>query len=101
MESLSGKLFVMIVQHRQYWLTDYLSLFLRGIPVWKITQFSCCLFQDGWGGVWENIICFMILRLPDAPKNIRVFWKLFPQHLKKERKAHQDDGHEARRTIRF
>ncbi len=43
----------------------------------------------------------MILRLPDAPKNIRVFWKLFPQHLKKERKAHQDDGHEARRTIRF
>jgi len=60
-----------------------------------------CLFQDGGKNVRENIICFLILRLPDIPKNIRVFWKLFLQHLKKERKAHQDGGLEARRIIRF
>jgi hypothetical protein len=48
-----------------------------------------------------NIICFLILRLPAIPKNIPVFWKLFLQHLKKERKAHQDDGLEAMRTTGF
>jgi len=41
------------------------------------------------------------LRLPDTPKNIRVFWKLFTQHLKTESIAHQDDGLEAGRTIGF
>ncbi len=49
MESLSGRLFVMMIQPRQYWLTDYFSLFLRGIPMWKTTHFSCCLFQYGGG----------------------------------------------------
>ncbi len=56
-----------------------------------------------WGEIsWEyNIICFLILRLPDLPKNIRVFWKLFSQPLKTEIIAHLDDGLEAGRTICF
>jgi len=51
MESLSGKLFVMMVEPRQYWLTDYFSLMLRGIHMWKTTHFYCFCFQDG-GGIW-------------------------------------------------
>ncbi len=44
----------------------------------KTTHFSYYLFQDDWGiGLAYNIICFLILRLPDLPKNILVFWKLF------------------------
>ena len=36
------------------------------------------------GGGRENVICFLILRLPDLPKNIRVFWKLFCSTLKQK-----------------
>jgi len=73
-----------MVQPREYRIADYSSFFLRGIPVWKTSSFSCYLFQD-WGGILEkNIICFLILRLPDFPKNVLVFWKLFSQHLKTE-----------------
>ncbi len=41
--------------------------------------FSCCLFQDGGGNqlIIYNVICFLILRHQDIPKNVRVFWKLF------------------------
>ncbi|HEA65172.1 MAG TPA: hypothetical protein ENI02_03430 [Candidatus Aminicenantes bacterium] len=59
------------------------------------------LFKDGGWIVRENVICFLVLRLPDFPKNILVFWKLFSQPLKKERKARQDGGLEARRIIGF
>ena len=45
-----------------------------------------CLFQDGGGIVRENVICFLILRLPAFPKNIPVFWKLFCSTLKKKEK---------------
>ena len=34
MESLSGKPLVMVVQPGQYWVSDYLSLFLRDISFW-------------------------------------------------------------------
>ena len=91
----------MMVEARKYWVSDCFSLFLRGIPMWKTTHFFCCLFQEGWGWVRNNIICFLVLRLPDTPKNFPVFWKLFLQHLKKERKACQDGRHEARRIIGF
>ncbi len=53
--------------------------------MWKTTSFSHSLFQDGGGGVRENIICFLILRHPDIPKNVPVFWKLFSH-----RSANQD-----------
>ncbi len=53
------------------------------------------------GGVRKNVICFLILRLPDSPKNIPVFWKLFLQHLKTESITCQEGRYEARRTIRF
>ena len=49
----------------------------------------------------ENIICFLILRLPDLPKNVRVFWKLFFQPLKTEMIAPHDGGRKAERIIRF
>ena len=40
--------------------------------------FLAVFFKMGGGiGLAYNIICFLILRLPDAPKNVRVFWKLF------------------------
>ncbi len=39
--------------------------------------------EGGIGGAY-SIICFQLLRLPDTPKNVRVFWKLFLQHLKTE-----------------
>ena len=98
MESLSGN----PLQLRQYWLTDYFSLFLLGIPIWKTIPLSCCLFQDGGGiGLVYNIICFLVLRLPDTPKNLRVFWKLLFQHLKTEIITCQEGRYEARRIIRF
>ncbi len=34
MESLSGKSLVMVVQPRQYWVSDNISSFLRGISFW-------------------------------------------------------------------
>ncbi|MBA7538268.1 hypothetical protein ES705_30543 [subsurface metagenome] len=34
MESLSGKPLVMVMQPRQYWVSDNISLFLRGISFW-------------------------------------------------------------------
>ena len=34
MESLSGKPFVMMMQTGKNWVSDYLSLFLRGISFW-------------------------------------------------------------------
>ncbi len=76
-ESLGWEPFVMMMQTGEYWLTDNRSLFLRRIPVWKAIPFSCYLFQDGGRIGWAyNIIYFQILRLPDLPKNIPVFWKL-------------------------
>ena len=86
MESLSRKPFAMMMQTGKYWVTDNLSLFLRGIPMGKTTHFSCCLFQVG-GGVSENGNCFLILRLPDASKNIPVFLEAIFQHLKKRKKS--------------
>jgi len=41
----------MMLKTEKRWLSDYLSLFLRRIPVWKTIHFSCYLFQDG-GGIW-------------------------------------------------
>ncbi len=61
------------MQNGKHWVSDYLSLFLLGIPVKKTTHFLAVFFQDCGGGVKNNIICFLILRLPDLPKNIRVF----------------------------
>ncbi len=78
MESLSGKLFVMIVEARKYWESDYFSLFLRGIPVWKTSSFLA-VFSNMAGGDSENVICFLILRLVDLPKNVPVFLEaIFP-----------------------
>jgi len=34
MDSLSGKPFIIVVQPRQYWVSDNISLFLRGISIW-------------------------------------------------------------------
>ena len=34
MESLSGKPLIMVVQPRQYWVSDNISSFLRGISFW-------------------------------------------------------------------
>ncbi len=92
--------FLMMVQTGKYWVSGYLSLFLRGICIWKPSISIAFVFKMG-GGVRENVICFLIVRLPDAPKNIRVFWKLFVQHLKTEIVAHHDGGLEARRTSCF
>ena len=56
MESLSGKLFVMVVQPRQYWLTDYFSLCLRDIPMWKKLIFLAVFFKMAGEGL--GIILF-------------------------------------------
>ncbi|HEA64886.1 MAG TPA: hypothetical protein ENI02_01950 [Candidatus Aminicenantes bacterium] len=58
-----------------------------------------CLFQDGGGCVRENVICFLILRFPDIPKNLRVFLEAILQHLFKPRQACQEGRLEARRRI--
>ena len=85
-----------------------LNISSQGIPdssvsLKKMNQliFSCYLFQDGGGIVRENIICFLILRLPDTPKTSVFFWKLFLQHLKTESIACQENRREAGRTISF
>jgi len=44
----------------------------------KTTHFYFYLFEDGGGAFKKKVICFLILRLPNTPKNVRVFWKLFP-----------------------
>ena len=44
----------MVVQTEKYWVSDYLSLFLRGIPMWKTTHFHFYLFKDG--GVLEKML---------------------------------------------
>ena len=40
MESLSGKPFVMMMQTGKNWVSDYLSLFLRGISFWYFLSSS-------------------------------------------------------------
>ena len=40
MESLSGKPLVIVVQPRQYWVSDNISLFLRGISFWYFVSNS-------------------------------------------------------------
>ena len=78
-----------------------LYMHLEILMQWQTIYFNCFRFQDG-GGIFEkNVICFLILRFPDIPKNVPVFWKLFLQHLKTEIIAHQDDGLEAGWTIGF
>ena len=36
-------------------------------------------------GIYKAI-CFQLLRLPDIPKNVRVFWKLLSQHFVNQHK---------------
>ncbi len=53
------------------------------------------------GGVRENVICFLGLRLPDIPKNVPVFLEDICATLCKTRQARQDGGLEARWTNCF
>ena len=74
---------------------------LISLWTWENNSFFLFPFSRWRGGVRENVICFVILRLPDIPKNIPVFWKLFLQHLKTEIIAGQEGRREARRTNRL
>ncbi len=108
MESLSRKPFVMMMQTGKYWVNDYLSLFLWHICICKFLSkgktiyFHCFRFKMA-GGLAEHIT----LLLPDtaafrlSKKHLCFFRSYFSNSLKKERKAHQDDGLEARRIIPF
>ena len=57
LKNLSGRLFLMLVQPRQYWIADYSSLFLRVIPILKTTHFLSVFFKMA-GELAENIKLF-------------------------------------------
>ena len=65
---------VMMMQTGKYCLTDNLSLVFVGYPRVGNSFFFFLSFSK-WGGIIQayNIICFLILRLPNSPKNFHVF----------------------------
>ncbi len=60
---------------------------------------STPVFSTMERGVRENVICFLILRLPDFPKTSVFFLEVIFSSLYKPREACQDGRLEARQII--